>query len=104
MVSPDYPEIFSRESFQAYADGVSNWRQLKTAVMRWQQYPLSHLQEQSLRFYAPLMGVYSQVDKTFKETGLKVTQDKRGRFIIRDSKGHFAKAGERSKTHHKKEE
>jgi hypothetical protein len=103
MVSPDYPEIFSRESFQAYADGVSNWRQLKTAVMKWQQYPLSRLQEENLRFYAPMMGVYSEVEKTFKETGLKVTRDKRGRLQIRDAKGHYVKAGERRKSHHKKE-
>jgi hypothetical protein len=104
MVSPDYPEIFKRESFQAYADGVSNWRELKKAVISWQRYPLSHQQEQNLRFYAPMMGIYSQVDKTFKETGLKVTRDKRGRLQIRDKGGKFAKAGERSKTHHKKEE
>ena len=104
MVSPEYPEIFKRESFQEYAENISDWRSLKKAVMLWQRYPLSRQQESNLRFYAPMLGIYSQADKQFKLTGLKITQDKRGRFLIRDSKGKFARAGESRYSHHAEDE
>jgi len=99
MVSPDYPEIFKRESFQEYGENVSDWKTLKKAVELWQRYRLSPQQEQNLRLFAPSMGVYSQIKKAFEETGLKAFRDKRGRTQVRDAKGKFAKV-EKRKSHH----
>jgi hypothetical protein len=51
-----------------------------------------------------MMGVNSQANRMFKEVGLKITRDKRGRYLIRDSKGKFARAGESRYSHHAEDE
>lgn len=99
MVSPEYPEIFTRESFQEYAENVSDWRTLKRAVELWQRYRLSYQQEQNLKLFAPAMGINVFKEDMFKETGYKVSRNKRGRTQLRDSKGKFVKV-EKRKSHH----
>lgn len=91
MVSPDYPEIFSRESFQLYAENVSDWKSLKRAVEIWQRYGLSNLQEENLMLFAPLFGIQTERKKSFKKTGYKAFRNKRGRTQLRDNRGRFVK-------------
>jgi hypothetical protein len=101
LVSPDYPsEVFSRKSFQGFAENVSDWRTLKRAVELWQGYKLSYQQEQSMKLFAPAMGILSQRERAFKETGYKLFRNKIGRYQLRDSKGRFVKV-EGRKSHHK---
>jgi hypothetical protein len=103
MVSPDYPEIFSRESFQDYAENITDWKSLKRAVELWQRYGLSKQQEENLRLFAPAMGIYTQQEKAFKEFGLKAFRNKKGRTQLRDARGRFVKV-EGRKSHHAEEE
>ncbi len=100
MVSPDYPEIFGRRSFQGFAENVTDWRSLKRAIELWQGYKLSYQQELNAKLFAPAMGITNFREEMAKETGYKMFRNKRGRYQLRNSKGKFVKVEQR-KSHHK---
>lgn len=100
MVSPDFPEIFKRESFQGFAENVNDWKTLKRAFTLWQGRALTINQEDNLRFFAPAMGIYNFQEEMKIKTGFKYTRDRRGRYQLRDKRGRFVRV-ERRESHHK---